>query len=86
MKTKTGRSLYDAVLNTGVPDEGTGQRPGGKPGAETVALVRNLMLAAGIEPTAAAVERRGARVSGQGLTDPDPTPAAAPTAAPSSPR
>ena len=61
VKTKTNRTIYDAVLNTGVPDEGTGARPGGKPGEATVALVRQLMLAAGIEPTAEVVQRRESR-------------------------
>ena len=39
-------------LNTGVADDGTGSRVGGKPGPETVALVRDLMVAAGLQPTA----------------------------------
>ncbi|MBI4263424.1 MAG: ankyrin repeat domain-containing protein [Acidobacteria bacterium] len=87
VKTKTGRSLYDGVLNTGVPDEGTGARPGGKPGPATVELVRRLMLDAGVEPTSMEVGRRDARVRGQGLTDPDPDPAPAPAAAqPQAPR
>jgi ankyrin repeat protein len=82
VKTKTNRTIYDAVLNTGVPDDGTGQRPGGKPGQATVALVRELMLKAGVEPTALVVNRRTARVAGQGLTDPDPNQVPAGTAAP----
>ena len=89
VKTKTGRTILDGVLNTGVPDEGTGARPGGKPGPTTVALVRRLMVEAGVEPTSQAVGRRDARQAGVGLTDPDPvTPAAAPraTAAPSAPK
>jgi ankyrin repeat protein len=84
VKTKTNRTIYDAVLNTGVPDEGTGARPGGKPSATTVELVRTLMLKAGIEPTAQNVVRREARQTGVGLTDPDPVTPAAP-AAPAAP-
>jgi uncharacterized protein len=71
-KTITGRSIFDAVLNTGVPDEGTGARPGGKPRPSAVALVRRLMLSAGIEPTSLDVARRAARLAGVDLTDPDP--------------
>ncbi len=70
--TKTGRTIYDGVLNTGVPDEGTGQRPGGKPGPQVVQLVHDLMVKAGVEPTAQNVARRDARRAGVGLTDPDP--------------
>jgi ankyrin repeat protein len=58
-RTAVDRTIMDAVLNTGVPDEGTGQRPGGKPAPETVELVRVLMLAAGVEPTFADDDGRG---------------------------
>ena len=60
-KTKAGRTIYDGVLNTGIPDDGTGQRPGGKPGPATVELVRTLMVAAGVEPTSTTVARRESR-------------------------
>jgi ankyrin repeat protein len=50
VKTRQGLSIYDAVLNKGVADEGTGSRVGGKPGPKTVALVRELMVQAGITP------------------------------------
>ena len=81
VKTKTGRTILDGVLNTGVPDEGTGARPGGKPAAATVALVRELMLAAGVEPTSMNVARREARQTGVALTDPDPDAPQAPAPA-----
>lgn len=81
VKTRTGRTILDGVLNTGVPDEGTGARPGGKPGPATVALVRELMMAAGVEPTSMTTNRRDARTAGVGLTDPDPQVAPAPAAA-----
>jgi ankyrin repeat protein len=48
VKTTQGLTLYDAVLNTGVADEGTGSRVGGKPGPGIVALVQQLMEAAGV--------------------------------------
>jgi hypothetical protein len=86
VKTRTGRSIYDAVLNTGVPDEGTGARPGGKPGPGTVELVRTLMAAAGVDITSADVRRREARQRGVGLADPDPAPAAPGPVAPAAPR
>ena len=82
VKTKTGRTILDGVLNTGVPDEGTGARPGGKPAAGTVALVRQLMVAAGVEPTSLNVVRREARQAGVALTDPDPDQPQAPAAPP----
>jgi ankyrin repeat protein len=72
VKTATGRTVFDGVLNTGVPDEGTGSRAGGKPGAATVALVRRLMVERGVEPVSMTVDRRQARQAGVGLTDPDP--------------
>lgn len=86
IKTKTGRTILDGVLNTGVPDEGTGARPGGKPGPATVELVRRLMVAAGVEPTSMVAGRREARQAGQGLTDPDPVRAPAAAPAPVSPQ
>jgi hypothetical protein len=86
VKTRTGRTILDAVLNTGVPDEGTGARPGGKPGAATVELVRRLMIESGIEPAALSLTRRDARQSGVGLTDPDPDQPAAAAPRPASPR
>ena len=58
-KTALGRTIMDAVLNTGVPDEGTGSRPGGKPGLPTIDLVRDLMLSAGVEPTFTEDDGRG---------------------------
>jgi ankyrin repeat protein len=58
-RTAVDRTIMDAVLNTGVPDEGTGQRPGGKPSRTTVELVRTLMLAAGVEPTFTDDDGRG---------------------------
>ena len=66
-KTKAGLSIYDAVLNKGVADEGTGSRVGGKPGPHTVALVRGLMEEAGVTPGETAnVERAfGARTPAQ---------------------
>jgi ankyrin repeat protein len=66
VKTKGGLSIYDAVLNKGVAEEGTGSRVGGKPGPHTVALVREVMVKAGVEPTETAkVERAfGARSAG----------------------
>jgi ankyrin repeat protein len=85
VKTKNGRTIYDGVLNTGIPDEGTGQRPGGKPGPQAVELVRTLMLAAGVEPTSAQVNRRESRYARggqQAQADPDAVPAADPDAAP----
>ena len=60
-KTTTGRTILDGVLNTGVPDEGTGARPGGKPGPATVALVRRLMTEAGVDAASTVVGRREAR-------------------------
>ena len=51
-RTKQGLTVLDGALNTGVAEDGTGSRVGGKPGPETVALVRDLMAAAGIQPTA----------------------------------
>jgi ankyrin repeat protein len=51
-RTKQGLTVLDGALNTGVADDGTGARVGGKPGPETVALVRDLMVAAGLQPTA----------------------------------
>ena len=51
-RTKQGLTVLDGALNTGVADDGTGARVGGKPGPETVALVRDLMVAAGIQPAA----------------------------------
>jgi ankyrin repeat protein len=50
-KTRQGYTILDGALNTGVPDEGTGARTGGKPGPATAALVRELMVRAGVEPT-----------------------------------
>lgn len=84
VKTKTGRTILDGVLNTGVPDEGTGARPGGKPGPVTVALVRQLMVAAGVEPTSMNVARRETRQTGVALTDPDPDQPPAPVPPPAS--
>jgi ankyrin repeat protein len=52
-KTKQGLTILDGALNTGVADDGTGARVGGKPGESTVALVRQLMRKAGIQPTIA---------------------------------
>jgi ankyrin repeat protein len=52
VKTKQGLTVLDGALNTGVAEDGTGSRVGGKPGPETVALVRDLMVAAGLQPTA----------------------------------
>jgi hypothetical protein len=51
-RTKQGLTVLDGALNTGVADDGTGSRVGGKPGPETVTLVRDLMLAAGVQPAA----------------------------------
>ena len=51
-RTKQGLTVLDGALNTGVADDGTGARVGGKPGPETVALVRDLMVAAGVQPAA----------------------------------
>ena len=72
VKTRQGLSIYDAVLNKGVADEGTGSRVGGKPGPKTVALVRELMEQAGVTPGETANVQRafGARAA---------TPAAAPS-------
>ena len=50
VRTKQGLTVLDGALNTGVADDGTGARVGGKPGPETVALVRDLMVAAGLQP------------------------------------
>ena len=50
-RTKQGLTILDGALNTGVADDGTGARVGGKPGPETAALVRELMVAAGLQPT-----------------------------------
>ncbi|MGE0594419.1 MAG: ankyrin repeat domain-containing protein [Vicinamibacterales bacterium] len=80
-RTRTGRTILDGVLNTGIPDEGTGARPGGKPGPATVALVRTLMVEAGIEPTSGAAAAREARdmpVRAIGQNPTDATPAAVP--------
>lgn len=52
-KTKQGLTILDGALNTGVADDGTGARVGGKPGESTVALVRQLLLKAGVQPTVA---------------------------------
>jgi ankyrin repeat protein len=52
VRTKQGLTVLDGALNTGVAEDGTGSRVGGKPGPETVALVRDLMLAAGLQPSA----------------------------------
>jgi ankyrin repeat protein len=80
-KTKNGRTILDGVLNTGVPDEGTGQRPGGKPGPATVELVRRLMVQAGVEPTSTVTTRRESRYAapraGAQAADPDQAPDAA---------
>jgi ankyrin repeat protein len=54
IKTRQGLSLYDAVLNKGVPEEGTGSRVGGRPGPRTVALVVDLMTKAGVPPAESA--------------------------------
>ena len=43
--------MLDGALNTGVAEDGTGSRVGGKPGPETITLVRDLMVAAGVQPT-----------------------------------
>lgn len=51
-RTKQGLTVLDGALNTGVAEDGTGSRVGGKPGPETIALVRDLMVAAGVQPTA----------------------------------
>ena len=51
VRTKQGLTVLDGALNTGVAEDGTGSRVGGKPGPETVALVRDLMVAAGVQPT-----------------------------------
>src|SRR5262245_34853840 len=48
VRTRQGLSMYDAVLNKGVAEEGTGSRVGGKPGPQIVALVRDLMTQAGM--------------------------------------
>jgi hypothetical protein len=50
-KTRQGFTILDGALNSGVPEEGTGARTGGKPGPSTVTLVRDLMIRAGITPT-----------------------------------
>ena len=50
-KTKQGFTIFDGVLNTGVSDDGTGTRVGGKPGEHTVALVRQVMDRAGVPVT-----------------------------------
>jgi ankyrin repeat protein len=52
-KTKQGLTILDGALNTGVADDGTGARVGGKPGESTVSLVRQLMLKAGVQPAVA---------------------------------
>ena len=51
-RTKQGLTVLDGALNTGVADDGTGARVGGKPGPETVTLVRELMVTAGVQPLA----------------------------------
>jgi uncharacterized protein len=55
-KTKQGFTILDGALNTGVADDGTGSRVGGKPGEITISLVRTLMLKAGVTPTVANVK------------------------------
>jgi len=59
VRTTQGLTIYDAVLNKGVANEGTGSRVGGKPGPRTVALVRQLMEKAGVTPTETANVERG---------------------------
>ncbi len=51
VKTKQGLTLMDAVLNTGIADDGDGHRVDSKPGPETITLVRGLMESAGVKPT-----------------------------------
>ena len=65
MLVKRGGRLHYAVLNKGVADEGTGSRVGGKPGPQTVALVRDLMEKAGLTPGETANVQRafGARAA-----------------------
>ncbi len=72
-KTKLGYTVLDGALNTGVPDEGTGARTGGKPGESTVTLVRTLMVNAGVTPTFTTVSER--RSIHDPLTRKQPTPA-----------
>jgi hypothetical protein len=57
-KTRTGYTILDGALNTGVADEGTGSRTGGKPGEPTVALVKAVMIKAGVPPTFTASVQR----------------------------
>jgi ankyrin len=52
-KTKQGLTILDGALNTGVSDDGTGIRVGGKPGESTINLVKELMVKAGVAPTVA---------------------------------
>ena len=51
-RTKQGLTVLDGALNTGVAEDGTGSRVGGKPGPDTVLLVRDLLVAAGLQPAA----------------------------------
>jgi len=80
VKTRQGLSIYDAVLNKGVADEGTGSRVGGKPGPKTVALVRELMVQAGITPDETANVQRA---FGGRTAAPPPAQQAQPAQAPS---
>jgi ankyrin repeat protein len=78
-KTTAGLSIYDAVLNKGVSDDGTGSRVGGKPGPALVALVRNLMDKAGVP---IAEKPNVQRAFGARAANPDPSSVAAPTTTP----
>ncbi len=76
IKSRQGLSIYDAVLNKGVADEGTGSRVGGKPGPRTVALVLDLMKKAGVEPAEAANVQRSVGARAPATADPAPAPPA----------
>jgi hypothetical protein len=75
-KTKQGLTILDGALNTGVSDDGTGIRVGGKPGESTINLVKELMVKAGVPPTVAGTKTPLMAMPARQATQTTTTPAA----------